>query len=179
MAAACTLIPAAALPPLLPTPCLVAGCSSERSAWGSKKPGRASASESWTRDKLLARTSSCVRGRGTLSESWTKDKAERKEAGVVVERVGRSSSREIQVGAKRASSRAPSVEVDRSEKKAKPEEPVAEVKKLLAGPGFVKSPDPREVPLPKFPLFVKSPDPSQLPLPGFLKLKAPKEAENN
>ncbi|CAN6312323.1 unnamed protein product [Urochloa humidicola] len=176
MAAACTLTPAAALPPLLPTPPLVAGCSTW---WGGKKPSRASASESWTRDKLLARTSSIVPGHATLSENWTKDKAKRKDAGVVVERVGRVPSREGQIGSKRAPSRAPSVEVDWSEKKAKPEEPVAEVKKLFAGPGFVKSPDPSEVPLPQFPLFVKSPDPSEVPIPGFLKLKAPKEAENN
>ncbi|CAN6284351.1 unnamed protein product [Urochloa humidicola] len=171
MAAACTLTPAAALPPLLPTPCLVAGCYSERSAWGSKRPGRALASESWTRDKLLARTSSSLPGRASLSENWAKDKAERKEASIVVERVGRLPSREGQIGLKRAPSRAPSVEVDRSEKKAKPEEdakPEAEVKKLFAGPGFVKSPDPSEVPLPQFPLFVKSPDPSELPIPGFL-----------
>ncbi|CAN6306253.1 unnamed protein product [Urochloa humidicola] len=175
MAAACTLTPAAALPPLLPTPCHVAGCYSERSAWGSKRPGRALASESWTRDKLLARTSSSLPGRASLSENWAKDKAERKEASIVVERVGRLPSRERRVGAKRASSRAPSVELDRSEKKAKPEEDdvKAVVKvKLFAGPGFAKSPDPSEVPLPKFPLFVRSPDPSQLPMPGFLNLKA-------
>jgi hypothetical protein len=194
MAAACTLTPAAALPPLLPTPCVVAGVAgraSERSvSWaGNKKPGRASASESWTKDKQLrvgTTSPSSVPGRASLSEDWTKDKAQRKgETKTSVEepeRVGRSSWKEEAVKAKkRAPSRAPSVEVDRSEKKAKPEEGAAEPATVVyyAGPAFLKSPDPREVPLPKFPLLVKSPDPSQVPIPMFLKLKTPKTADDN
>jgi hypothetical protein len=189
MAAACTLTPAAALPPLLPTPCLVvgvAGRASERSVcWvNNKKPGRASASESWTKDKQLrAGTTalSSVPGRASLSEDWTKDKAQRKEetkTSVDAERVGRSSAREEVIGAKkRASSRALSVEIDRSEKKAKPEESAAEPATIVyyAGPAFLKSPDPSEVPLPKSPLFVKSPNPSEVPFPKFLKLKTPTE----
>nr|CAB3500495.1 unnamed protein product [Digitaria exilis] len=154
-------------------------------------PGRASASKSWTRDKLVARTAAAVPipGRASLSDSWTKDKTERKEASVVVEqqRVGRSPSREESpVGGKRASSRALSDVVERSEKKAKPEEN-AEAKKLdedvveavfYAGPAFVKSPDPSEVPLPpKFLLLGKSPEPSDLPAPKATRwflIKAPK-----
>lgn len=167
MADACTLTPAAALPPLLPTPrffATVAGRASEGSAWaGNKKPGRASASESWTKDKLLARTtaSSSVPSRASLSQDWTKDKAQRKEE---TERVGRSSSREDPVGPKkRTLSRAPSVEVDRSEKKAKPEDAVEPVTvQYYAGPAFLKSPDPSEVPLPT----------------KFLKRKTPKAADD-
>jgi hypothetical protein len=186
MAAACTLTPAAALPPLLPTPCLavpVAGRPSERPVcWaGNQKSGRASASESWTKDKeLRARTTtpSSVPGRASLSEDWRKDKAQRKEnTKTSVEepkRVGRSSWREEEEAAnakKRALSRAPSVEVGRSEKKAKPEEGAAEPATVAyyAGPAFLKSPDPSEVPLPEFLLFVTSPDPSELPMPKFLK----------
>jgi hypothetical protein len=113
MAAVCTITPAATFSR--------AGCARERSAWNSKKPGRASASESWTKDKLAARTSSSVPGRASLSDNWIRDKAERKEIGV--ERVGQSPSREISpIKAKRTLSRAPSVEVERSEKKAKLEE---------------------------------------------------------
>jgi hypothetical protein len=153
MAAACTLTPAAALPPLLPTPCLVVGVAGRASEWSvcwvnNKKPGRASASESWTKDKQLrAGTTalSSVPGRASLSEDWTKDKAQRKE--------------------------------ETSEKKAKPDESAAEPATIVyyAGPAFLKSPDPSEVPLPKFPLFVKSPNPSEVPFPKFLKLKTPTE----
>ncbi|PUZ40636.1 hypothetical protein GQ55_9G440300 [Panicum hallii var. hallii] len=118
MAAVCTVTPAATFSR--------AGCARERSAWNSKKPGRASASESWTKDKLAARTSSSVPGRASLSDNWIRDKAERKEIGV--DRVGWSPSREISpVRAKRTLSRAPSLEVKRSEKKAKPEEDVEPV----------------------------------------------------
>jgi hypothetical protein len=129
--------------------------------------------------------SSCApappRCRASLSEDWTKDKAQRKEetkTSVDAERVGRSSAREEVIGAKkRASSRALSVEIDRSEKKAKPEESAAEPATIVyyAGPAFLKSPDPSEVPLPKSPLFVKSPNPSEVPFPKFLKLKTPTE----
>ncbi|KAF8698777.1 hypothetical protein HU200_035035 [Digitaria exilis] len=130
MAAACMATPAAAQPPLLPTPPRFAGsAASDRSVWSSKKPGRASASQSWTRDKLVARTSAAVPipGRASLSDSWTKDKTERKEAAIVEEqRVGRAPSREESlIRAKRASSRALSEVVGRSEKKAKPEENAA------------------------------------------------------
>ncbi|PVH32558.1 hypothetical protein PAHAL_9G427700 [Panicum hallii] len=158
MAAVCTITPAATFSR--------AGCARERSAWNSKKPGRASASESWTKDKLAARTSSSVPGRASLSDNWIRDKAERKEIGV-----GRSPSREISlIRAKRTLSRAPSVEVERSEKKAKPEEDAEPVAvEYYAGPAFTKAPHPSEVPLPTFPLFVKSPDPSELPIPRFLK----------
>jgi hypothetical protein len=71
----------------------------------------------------------------------------------------------------RASCRALSVEVDRSEKKAKPEENAAALATTVyyAGPAFLKWSDPTEVPLPKFPLSVKSPNPSELPMPKFLK----------
>ncbi|KAF8698776.1 hypothetical protein HU200_035034 [Digitaria exilis] len=184
-AAACMITPAAARP-LLPTPRRLAGRPSDRSGWENKKmPGRASASTSWTKDKLVARTSATVPipSRASLSDSWTKDKTERKEASV---RVGRPPSREESpVKGKRASSRALSVVVERSEKKAKPEENAeAEAKKLdedvveavfYAGPAFVKSPDPSEVPLPpKFLLLGKSPEPSDLPVPWFLMTKAPK-----
>nr|CAB3495611.1 unnamed protein product [Digitaria exilis] len=145
-AAACMITPAAARP-LLPTPRRLAGRPSERSGWENKKmPGRASASTSWTKDKLVARTSATVPipSRASLSDSWTKDKTERKEASV---RVGRPPSREESpVKGKRASSRALSVVVERSEKKAKPEENAeAEAKKLdedvveavfYAGPAF-------------------------------------------
>ncbi|PAN49145.1 hypothetical protein PAHAL_9G429400 [Panicum hallii] len=118
MAAVCTVTPAATFSR--------AGCARERSAWNSKKPGRASASESWTKDKLAARTSSSVPGRASLSDNWIRDKAERKEIGV--KRMGRSPSRKISpVRAKRTLSRAPSLEVKRSEKKAKPEEDAEQV----------------------------------------------------
>ncbi|RLN40223.1 uncharacterized protein C2845_PM01G18270 [Panicum miliaceum] len=185
MAAVCTVTPTATLSR--------AGC-----AWSSKKPDRASASESWTKDKLAARTSSTVPGRASLSDNWIRDKAARKETehverlpsrGIIsqiggnaekeeisVERAGRSPSREI--GARRALSRAPSVEVERSEKKVKPEtdaEPVAVAVAVeyYAGPAFIKAPHPSELPLPTFPLFVKSPDPSELPIPKFLKARKP------
>ncbi|RLN18694.1 uncharacterized protein C2845_PM02G23150 [Panicum miliaceum] len=164
MAAVCTVTPVATLSR--------AGC-----AWSSNKPGRASASKSWTKDKLVARTSSSVPGRASLSDNWIRGKAERKEAGIEhveqspsreiisqsggkaekeeisVERAGRSPSREI--GAKRALSRAPSVEVERSKKKAKLEEdaePVAVAVECYAGPAFIKAPHPSELPLPTFPL---------------------------
>ena len=89
---------------------------------------------------------------------------------ISVERSGRSPLREI--GAKRTFSRAPSVEVERSEKKAKAEEdaePVAAVVEYYTGPAFTKAPHTSELPLPTFRLFVKSPDPSELPIPKFLK----------
>nr|CAB3500482.1 unnamed protein product [Digitaria exilis] len=199
--AACMATPAAAQPPLLPAPPRFAGsAASDRSVWGSKKPGRASASQSWTRDKLVARTAAAVPipGRASLSDSWTRDKTERKEAAIVEEqRVGRAPSRgESLIRAKRASSRALSEVVERSEKKAKPEENAAankldgdaekpeenaEAKKLdgdvvfYAGPAFIKSPDPSEVPLPpKFVLLGKPPEPSDLPVPRFLMTKAPR-----
>ncbi|PVH32557.1 hypothetical protein PAHAL_9G427200 [Panicum hallii] len=128
MAAVCTVTPATTLPR--------AGSARERSAWGSEKPGRASASKSWTKDKLVARTSSSVPGRASLSDNWIRDKAARKEIGI--DHVERSPSREIisqiggkaekeeisderaeqspsrEIGAKRVLSRAPLVEVERS-----------------------------------------------------------------
>ncbi|RLN39288.1 uncharacterized protein C2845_PM01G18090 [Panicum miliaceum] len=114
-----------------------------------------------------ARTSSSVPGRASLSDDWTRDKIERKD--ISIKREGRSPSREISpVRAKRTLSRAPSVEAERSEKKAKPDEDAVAVE-YCAGPAFMKAPHPSEVPLPTFPLFVKSPDPSELPIPKFLK----------
>jgi hypothetical protein len=168
MAAVCTVTPAATFSR--------AGCARERSAWNSKKPGRASASESWTKDKLAARTSSSVPGRASLSDNWIRDKAERKEIGV--KRMGRSPSRKISpVRAKRTLSRAPSVEVERSEKKAKPEEDAEPaVVEYYAGPAFMKAPHPSELPWPTFPMFVKSPSPIELPIPKFLKTKTSRAA---
>ena len=184
MATVCTVTPAATLSRV--------GC-----AWSNKKPGRASTSESWTKDKLVVRTSSSLPGRASLSDNWIRDKTESKKTDtehverllsreivskiggnaekkeINDERAGRSPSREIsQAGVKRALSRASSVEIERSDKKAKPEEdvePVAvvvAVEEYYAGPAFIKAPHPSELPLP---LFVKSPDPSELPIPKFLK----------
>ena len=130
MATVCTVTPAATLSRV--------GC-----AWSNNKPGRASTSESWTKDKLVARTSSSLPGRASLSDNWIRDKTESKETDtehverllsreivsqiggnaekeINDERAGRSPSREI--GAKRTLSRALSAEVERSEKKAKSEE---------------------------------------------------------
>ncbi|XP_062211568.1 uncharacterized protein LOC133912709 [Phragmites australis] len=159
MAAACTAATAAA-PPLLLTPRRLNAI--ERQTWGRKKPDRASSSESWTRDKLLARASSSIPGRASLSENWTKDK---------VERAGRSPSRETtRIGCKRSPSRAPSA--DRTEKKARPKDNGADsAAYYYAGPAFIKSPDPSELPVPA---FIKSPDPSEVPVPRFLKA-----ADNN
>ena len=55
MAAVCTITPAATFSR--------AGCARERLAWSTKKPGRASASESRTKDKLTARISSSIPNR--------------------------------------------------------------------------------------------------------------------
>ena len=129
IAAVCTVTPTATLP---------RACC----AWSSKKPGRASTSESWTKDKLVARTSSSISGRASLSDNWIRDKTQRKETDtehvervpsreiisqirakdekkeICVERAGGSPSREIsQVGVKRALSQAPSVEVDEAKRR--------------------------------------------------------------
>ncbi|PUZ40631.1 hypothetical protein GQ55_9G439800 [Panicum hallii var. hallii] len=206
MAAVCTITPAATFSR--------AGCTRERSAWNSKKPGRASASESWTKDKLaartsssvpgldklVARTSSSVPGRASLSDNWIRDKAARKEIGIEhveqspsreiisqiggkaekeeisVERAGQSPSREI--GAKRALSRAPSAEVERSEKESEARGGCgAGGCGVLRWPGVHRGAAPSELPLPTFPLFVESPDPSELPIPKFL--KARKQADDS
>ena len=164
--------------------------------WSNKKPGRASTSESWTKDKLVTRTSSSLPGRASLSDNWIRDKTESKktdtehverllsreivsqiggnaEKEINDERAGRSPSREIsQAGVKRALSRASSVEIERSDKKAKPEEdvePVAVTVEYYAGPAFINAPQPSEVSLPTFPLSVMSPDRSELLIPKFLR----------
>jgi len=88
------------------------------------------------------------------SDNWIRDKAESKEISIEhkaekkemsVERSERSPSREI--GAKRTFSRAPSVEVERSEKKAKAEEDAEPVAAIVE---YYVSPDPSELPIPKF-----------------------------
>ena len=162
----CTVTPTVTL--------LRAGC-----AWSSKKLDRASTSESWIKDKLIARATSSIPGRASLSDNGIKDKTERKETDTehvallpsreIISPIGdkvekkeisgdRSPSREIsKVGVKRALSRVSLVEVERSEKKAKPEEdvePVAVTVEYYAGPAFINAPQPSELSLPTFPLCV-------------------------
>jgi hypothetical protein len=106
----------------------------------SRRPGRASASRSWTDDKI---------GRASASRSWIADKIAA--ASADEGRLGRATSVTWTAG-KRAASSAPSA--DRSDKKQKPlvaeEEAAPAIADKFAGPSFTLSPDPSQLPLPTF-----------------------------
>lgn len=104
-----------------------------------------------------------VPGRASLSENWTKDKTQRNETST--EQTSCSLPREDRVGCKRTPSLALPIEIDRGEKKARSDENKNSTTEFYAGPTFMKSPAPSELPMP---WFVKSPDPIQVPIPRFL-----------
>ncbi|KAK1649549.1 hypothetical protein QYE76_067354 [Lolium multiflorum] len=153
------------LPPLLPTPRSCLGLTPPPAQYVSKKrPGRATLSESWVKDKLVGgggesadRNPSKMPVRASLGSSWVEDKLLGR-AGTSTSRVERASRPTWRDGwSKRAASRAPSA--DRFEKKAKP--PTDEDEDVLdletpqyAGPTFSLSPDPSQLPIPF--LFMKA-----------------------
>lgn len=142
---------------IVPTPTSLAqyASSSERRDWG-KKPGHASSSENWIKDKTLggaspskSRDREKVLGRASLSENWVKDKMIGRllsdESG---ERVGHAPARGSWNGGKRPASHAPSA--DQCDKKPRPEMEVDSAAQLFAGPTFIVSPNPSALPIPCF-----------------------------